>query len=105
LNYFFGGADPHLSGPASVGAHPGRIVGQSGSVGAGGGVGGQGGRENPLHGRKGLEGNAAAFEMKSLEKHLEPVKFSCPRHESLYTDEDWIAYRHLLSTTLEKTLD
>lgn len=33
------------------------------------------GRENPLMGRKGLEGNAAAFEMKSLEKHLEPVRF------------------------------
>lgn len=73
LNYFFGGADPHLSGPASVGAHPGRIVGQSGAVGSGpGGVAGSG-RENPLHGRKGLEGNAAAFEMKSLEKHLEPA--------------------------------
>ncbi|GAA5987046.1 hypothetical protein JCM5350_002830 [Sporobolomyces pararoseus] len=78
LNYFFGGADPHLAGPASVGAHPGRIVGQSGTVGSGSGMlgGGQGqggGRENPLHGRKGLEGNAAAFEMKSLEKHLEPA--------------------------------
>lgn len=71
LNYFFGGADPHLAGPASVGAHPGRIVGQShaGVPGSGG----QAGRDNPLHGRKGLEGNAAAFEMKSLEKHLEPV--------------------------------
>ena len=70
LNYFFGGQDPHLSGPASVGAHPGRIVGQlqmPASVGQG--------RENPLHGRKGLEGNAAAYEMKSLEKHLEPVRF------------------------------
>ncbi|GAA5833624.1 hypothetical protein JCM5353_006595 [Sporobolomyces roseus] len=68
LNYFFGGQDPHLSGPASVGAHPGRIVGQQQmpvSVGQG--------RENPLMGRKGLEGNAAAFEMKSLEKHLEPA--------------------------------
>ncbi|GAA5963472.1 hypothetical protein JCM3765_006248 [Sporobolomyces pararoseus] len=77
LNYFFGGSDPHLAGPASVGAHPGRIVGQSGTVGSGsgmlGGGQGQGGRENPLSGRKGLEGNAAAFEMKSLEKHLEPA--------------------------------
>ncbi|GAA5943536.1 dynamin-related GTPase DNM1 [Sporobolomyces koalae] len=65
LNYFFGGQEPHLAGPASVGAHPGRIVGQNSSSVAT--------RENPLHGRKGLEGNAAAFEMKSLEKHLEPA--------------------------------
>ncbi|GAA6025342.1 hypothetical protein JCM11491_000686, partial [Sporobolomyces phaffii] len=74
LNYFFGGSDPHLAGPASVGAHPGRIVGPAGTVGSAS-VGGSGGhaRENPLHGRKGLEGNAAAFEMKSLEKHLEPA--------------------------------
>ncbi|GAA5855983.1 hypothetical protein JCM3766R1_000034, partial [Sporobolomyces carnicolor] len=71
LNYFFGGADPHLAGPASVGAHPGRIVGQSHAGVSGSG--GQAGRDNPLHGRKGLEGNAAAFEMKSLEKHLEPA--------------------------------
>lgn len=32
--------------------------------------------DNPLAGRKGLEGSAAAFDMKSLEKHmLEPVCF------------------------------
>jgi hypothetical protein len=44
--------------------------------------------------------------MKSLEKHLEPVGSSNSSSlESLCTDEDWIAYRHLLSTTLEKTLD
>lgn len=27
--------------------------------------------DNPLSGRRGLEGNAAAFDMKSLDKHLE----------------------------------
>lgn len=29
--------------------------------------------DNPLSGRRGLEGNAAAFDMKSLDKHLEAV--------------------------------
>lgn len=43
-------------------------------TGAGMGRGGELGQANPLSGRKGLEGNAAAFEMKSLDKHLEPVR-------------------------------
>jgi hypothetical protein len=30
--------------------------------------------DNPLSGRRGLEGNAAAFDMKSLDKHLEAVR-------------------------------
>lgn len=109
LNYFFGGADPHLSGPASVGAHPGRIVGQSPMSGGGNGQ----GRENPLHGRKGLEGNAAAFEMKSLEKHLEPVcSFFRLPVSSLFgsgkrklTFPSWLTVRHLLSNTRENLLD
>ncbi|GAA5954656.1 hypothetical protein JCM10213_006473, partial [Rhodosporidiobolus nylandii] len=62
LNYFFGGgSDLHPSGA--------RGVAPLGSGGVGSQVGAQG---NPMAGRKGLEGNAAAFEMKSLEKHLEP---------------------------------
>lgn len=75
LNYFFGGA--------------GGVGGPGGSSGAGGGdhglIGGGGHNgttrrteaagSNPMSGRKGLEGNAAAYEMKSLEKHLEPVRF------------------------------
>ncbi|KAM0752114.1 putative DNM1-dynamin-related GTPase [Meredithblackwellia eburnea MCA 4105] len=64
LNYFFGGSE--LShGPAGV---------RTGHGGAD-----FSGREridrerenNPLSGRRGLEGNAAAFDMKSLDKHLE----------------------------------
>lgn len=80
LNYFFGGNPAHgeLSG-SSAAAAAARMGAGAGGGGGGGLLGGAGGaepfgRENPLTGRKGLEGNAAAFEMKSLDKHLEPVR-------------------------------
>lgn len=68
LNYFFGGnpTQGDLSGSSAAAA--------AARMGASGGELSGLGRENPLTGRKGLEGNAAAFEMKSLEKHLEPVR-------------------------------
>lgn len=79
LNYFFGGSEGMAM--ASGSAHQG--MGASGS-GHGGRMSSESGAErgdNPLSGRRGLEGNAAAFDMKSLEKHLEPVShlnFSSP---------------------------
>lgn len=78
LNYFFGGAD-HAS---AAGSHAGvrSLADGSGRAGVGGSAldgrmaGSLGDRaDNPLSGRKGLEGNAAAFDMKSLDKHLEAV--------------------------------
>lgn len=68
LNYFFGGADMvngnqigsnHGSHRASTGDHRNDV--------------GRDRADNPLAGRRGLEGNAAAFDMKSLDKHLEAV--------------------------------
>lgn len=86
LNYFFGGNPAHgeLSG-SSAAAAAARMGAGGGGGGGGGLLGGAGGaepfgRENPLTGRKGLEGNAAAFEMKSLEKHLEPVSGPFPAY-------------------------
>ncbi|GAA6023584.1 hypothetical protein JCM10207_005723 [Rhodosporidiobolus poonsookiae] len=67
LNYFFGGVAGGEMSTSHLASH-GRALG--GVDGMGGGAGREG---NPLSGRKGLEGNAAAFEMKSLEKHLEPA--------------------------------
>ena len=78
LNYFFGGNPAHgeLSGSSAAAAAARMGAGGGGGGGLLGGAGGAEpfGRENPLTGRKGLEGNAAAFEMKSLDKHLEPVR-------------------------------
>jgi dynamin 1-like protein len=82
LNYFFGGNPAHgeLSGSSAAAAAARMGAGGGGGGGLLGGAGGAEpfGRENPLTGRKGLEGNAAAFEMKSLEKHLEPVSVVLP---------------------------
>lgn len=66
LNYFFGGTNSGSGLP---------VVGPSSSSRRSGGMQGEMNRsDNPLAGRKGLEGSAAAFDMKSLEKHmLEPV--------------------------------
>ncbi|GAA5898930.1 hypothetical protein JCM5296_004420 [Sporobolomyces johnsonii] len=93
LNYFFGGSDlSHINGAGGamgVAAHPGRIVGTGGEL----------GRENPLSGRKGLEGNAAAFEMKSLEKHLEPA----PALDT-YPGESGLSTREEMETNLIRAL-
>lgn len=80
LNYFFGGSEiNHAAGAGS---------GSSNAAGGSGQIGGAGGRgllnatdrshrsDNPLIGRRGLEGNAAAFDMKSLDKHLEAVSLT-----------------------------
>ncbi|GAA5980399.1 hypothetical protein JCM11641_001791 [Rhodosporidiobolus odoratus] len=72
LNYFFGGAASGAGGALS-GERGRGVVGSGGSLGGGASASGGSGGGNPLQGRKGLEGNAAAFEMKSLERHLEPA--------------------------------
>ncbi|GAA5842376.1 hypothetical protein JCM11251_004210 [Rhodosporidiobolus azoricus] len=82
LNYFFGGAGA-FPGPG------GELMGAGvGGVGGRGASGGNGGKENPLLGRKGLEGNAAAFEMKSLGKHLEPATSSTDPSTPVLTDRE-----------------
>ncbi len=68
LNYFFGGADMASPGhtPASsvhASQQPHHRSSTHGSAGPR--------EDNPLSGRRGLEGNAAAFDMKSLDKHLD----------------------------------
>lgn len=59
LNYFFGGSEMGVPGQRSERLSLPDIGKERG--------------DNPLSGRRGLEGNAAAFDMKSLEKHLEAV--------------------------------
>lgn len=60
LNYFFG--ESEMSSPGSSMRTRSALpeIGHKG--------------DNPLSGRRGLEGNAAAFDMKSLDKHLEAVR-------------------------------
>lgn len=71
LNYFFGGSEGMHPGAGGVGSNGQRALPDM----RGAGEGRAGGREdNPLTGRRGLEGNAAAFDMKSLDKHLEAVR-------------------------------
>ncbi|GAA5866787.1 hypothetical protein JCM8547_003564 [Rhodosporidiobolus lusitaniae] len=93
LNYFFGG-----HGVGSLPPHH-----SSSSLGGAGA--GQGGRaelnaaSNPLVGRKGLEGSAAAYEMKSLGKHLEPSSSAVVPSTS-----DALTHRQDLETNLIRTL-
>jgi dynamin 1-like protein len=65
LNYFFGGPAT-LGAGASSGSRRAALpdVGPRSGIRA----------DNPLSGRRGLEGSAAAFDMKSLEKHLDTVR-------------------------------
>lgn len=66
LSYFFGGASAM---PGSAG-----ISGPGSSVrGAFGESTPREHKPNPMHGRTGLEGSSAAFDMKSLDKHIEAV--------------------------------
>lgn len=67
LNYFFGGSE--MSAPG----HHHRSIQRDSLPDIGRGSQARG--ENPLTGRKGLEGNAAAFDMKSLDKHLEASSY------------------------------
>ena len=69
LNYFFGG-----NAALSTGAPSGsRRAALPDFADRGGGDDSRSG--NPMAGRRGLEGSAAAFDMKSLDKHLEAVRF------------------------------
>jgi len=67
LNYFFGTATmPNGSGSGSRKGGPLPDLSEMRP-------------DNPLSGRRGLEGNAAAFDMRSLEKHIDAVSlyFEC----------------------------
>jgi len=64
LNYFFGGTASGSTLPVVPSSSHSRRAGMQDMQRS----------DNPLAGRKGLEGSAAAFDMKSLDKHmLEPV--------------------------------
>ena len=68
MNYFFGGADAasgsnnNTTSNANAPRTPIRDIDAEHKH-----------NSNPLNGRMGLEGSAAAYDMKSLGKHLEPV--------------------------------
>jgi dynamin 1-like protein len=64
LNYFFGGSEMSNPGDSRSGQRSTLPDISRERVERG---------DNPLSGRRGLEGNAAAFDMKSLDKHLEAV--------------------------------
>ncbi|KAK0524203.1 Dynamin- GTPase protein [Tilletia horrida] len=97
LNYFFGGAGALPGGQGTGGAGVG-----AGSRGATGYIHefGAGQREsrppNPMAGRTGLEGSSAAYDMKSLDKHLEATPIS--------TDEYALSEREELETSLIRSL-
>ncbi|BGP24158.1 dynamin GTPase [Rhodotorula toruloides] len=98
LNYFFGGNPAGIGGPggdlASSHLSSSSRAAAAAVAGAGSGAFGE---HNPLSGRKGLEGNAAAFEMKSLEKHLEPAPMTA-------TGELALTEREELETNLIRAL-
>lgn len=77
LQYFFGANEVATGGSGGVRPPRNRSVLPSEMGGAGGkrghasNVGAEHRADNPLTGRKGLEGTAAAFDMKSLDKHLD----------------------------------
>jgi dynamin 1-like protein len=89
LDYFFGGA----SGvPGS--AHSG-IAGQGPSVTSASQAQYKASSSNPMAGRMGLEGSSAAYDMKSLEKHLEATpSFATPA----------LSEREMLETNLIRSL-
>ncbi|KAK0552380.1 Dynamin- GTPase protein [Tilletia horrida] len=91
LNYFFGGASA-MPGSSSVSA------GGAGLRGAGlQEFGSQSqSRPNAMAGRTGLEGSSAAYDMKSLDKHLEATPIS--------TDEYALSEREELETSLIRSL-
>ncbi|KAM0787338.1 hypothetical protein ACM66B_003427 [Microbotryomycetes sp. NB124-2] len=118
LNYFFGGQD-HLSSGSShhqsgrlqdSSAHHHGVGGSRGSGFAGSssmliGNGGATDRsDNPLSGRKGLEGNAAAFDMKSLDKHLEAVPQLYPTTDSSSSSSMGLTDREEMETALIRVL-
>ncbi|SGZ28603.1 BQ5605_C027g10385 [Microbotryum silenes-dioicae] len=69
LNYFFGGTE--LTGSEHGGNGMQHALGSRGAASSIHASMLHERGENPLSGRRGFEGNAAAFDMKSLEKHLE----------------------------------
>ncbi|GAA5905228.1 hypothetical protein JCM8208_000322 [Rhodotorula glutinis] len=95
LTYFFGGNPVGSVGGLAGGSHGGG--GDMAHAHAATRGGAEFGQANPLSGRKGLEGNAAAFEMKSLDKHLEPSPLSS-------TGEPQLTDREELETSLIRAL-
>ncbi|KPV75108.1 uncharacterized protein RHOBADRAFT_35950, partial [Rhodotorula graminis WP1] len=95
LTYFFGGNPVGSVGGLAGGSHGGG--GDMAHAHAATRGGAEFGQANPLSGRKGLEGNAAAFEMKSLDKHLEPSPLSS-------TGEPQLTDREELETGLIRAL-
>ncbi|CAD6886090.1 unnamed protein product [Tilletia caries] len=101
MTYFFGGVG---GGPMAGGLSGGGNGGNAGPRGAAMGTGGYihefGVREmrapNPMAGRGGLEGSSAAYDMKSLDKHLEATPIS--------TDEYALSEREELETSLIRSL-
>lgn len=77
LNYFFGGSEMSAIG----GRSPLNDMGRGERS------------ENPLAGRKGHEGSAAAFDMKSLDKHLEAVSHSLSLYHSNVIDDERYSHR------------
>ncbi|ORY88161.1 Dynamin central region-domain-containing protein [Leucosporidium creatinivorum] len=81
LNYFFGGSEMNPNGDSRNGQRA--LPDMRGA--------GQGRAErddNPLSGRRGLEGNAAAFDMKSLDKHLEASPSNADPQSNGLTDRE-----------------
>ncbi|KAE8268522.1 hypothetical protein A4X09_0g3820 [Tilletia walkeri] len=101
LNYFFGGVGP-MAGPLAGGGAGSTMGGGGGPRGATGyihefGVSQRDSRPpNPMAGRTGLEGSSAAYDMKSLDKHLEATPIS--------TDEYALSEREELETSLIRSL-
>lgn len=76
LNYFFGGQDAEVDASAVLRSE---VVSRNrGSHGASDILPDLSKGEGRLSGRRGVEGSGAAFDMKSLGKHLEPVRNSFP---------------------------
>ncbi|KAK4703359.1 dynamin 1-like protein, partial [Phenoliferia sp. Uapishka_3] len=91
LNYFFGGSEMN---PGNSRAGPGSALPDYGRDRAERG-------DNPLAGRRGLEGNAAAFDMKSLDKHLEA---SSPHTNSEHDPSNGLTEREEMETSLIRAL-
>ncbi|CAO1631221.1 unnamed protein product [Sympodiomycopsis kandeliae] len=98
LDYFFGGAST-VPGSGVAGAVPGlgpAAPAHRNSVLPDFGQSSREHRPNPMAGRTGLEGSSAAYDMKSLDKHLEAAPAA--------TDEFSLSEREVLETNLIRSL-
>ncbi|EPQ27137.1 uncharacterized protein PFL1_05418 [Pseudozyma flocculosa PF-1] len=97
LNYFFGGASglPVGGAGAASGYHPAPPRNALTEFSAHG-ANGRGQKPNAMSGRTGLEGNSAAYDMKSLDKHLEATPIA--------SEEYALSDREELETTLIRAL-